>query len=356
MDFALLPPEVNSGRIYAGPGSSPMLAAAAGWDSLAAEAVITAQAYENVLLDLATSHWRGPSSLSLQGAAAIYISWLRVTGDQAAQTAVQARAAAAAFEQARAMTVPPVAVAANRIRLCTLLSTNVLGQNTAAIAATEAEYVEMWAQDAAAMFAYAASSAVAAQLSPFEPPAQTTNPAGLAAQTAAVAEAGLSQAAESVVGLLDELPLEGIDAMDAIYSALVGLQTCQSLVVGVVQTGKSTGLTAAVPAAAAQSALPLTSAVNTLRAAPASAVATLGAANRIGPLAVPSSWAAPSGGPGAASLATGLTTLPGADELAESRGGMPGVPFVSGPSTRASGVVPRYGVRLTVMPRPLAAG
>ncbi|MGB7163072.1 MAG: PPE domain-containing protein, partial [Mycobacterium sp.] len=26
MDFALLPPEVNSGRMYEGPGSGPMLA------------------------------------------------------------------------------------------------------------------------------------------------------------------------------------------------------------------------------------------------------------------------------------------------------------------------------------------
>ena len=37
MDFAMLPPEVNSGRMYAGPGSGPMLAAATAWDGLAAE-------------------------------------------------------------------------------------------------------------------------------------------------------------------------------------------------------------------------------------------------------------------------------------------------------------------------------
>ena len=36
MDFASLPPEVNSGLMYAGPGSGPMLAAAAGWDASAA--------------------------------------------------------------------------------------------------------------------------------------------------------------------------------------------------------------------------------------------------------------------------------------------------------------------------------
>jgi len=35
------------------------------------------------------------------------------------------------------------------------IATNILGQNTPAIAATEAQYMEMWAQDAAAMYGYA---------------------------------------------------------------------------------------------------------------------------------------------------------------------------------------------------------
>ena len=37
MDFGLLPPEINSGRIYSGPGSAPLLAAAAAWSGLAAD-------------------------------------------------------------------------------------------------------------------------------------------------------------------------------------------------------------------------------------------------------------------------------------------------------------------------------
>jgi PPE-repeat protein len=70
-----------------------------------------------------------------------------------------------------------------------LIATNFLGQNTPAIAATEAHYMEMWAQDAAAMYAYAGSSATASQLTPFTEPPQTTNTAAAPTQTAAVTQA-----------------------------------------------------------------------------------------------------------------------------------------------------------------------
>ena len=55
------------------------------------------------------------------------------------------------------MTVPPPVIAANRTQLMSLTATNFFGQNTPAIAATEAQYSEMWAQDAAAMYGYAAN-------------------------------------------------------------------------------------------------------------------------------------------------------------------------------------------------------
>ncbi|HEY9302691.1 MAG TPA: PPE family protein, partial [Mycobacterium sp.] len=103
MDFAMLPPEVNSGRIYAGPGSGPMLAAASAWDGLAGELQSTAASYGSVISELSGGPWRGPSSASMAAAAAPYVEWITSAAAQAEQTAAQAKAAAAAYEAAFAM-------------------------------------------------------------------------------------------------------------------------------------------------------------------------------------------------------------------------------------------------------------
>ena len=95
-----------------------------------------------------------------------------------------------------------------------LIATNVFGQNTAAIAATEAQYAEMWAQDAAAMYGYAGSSAAAASLAPFRPPPHTTSQAGTSGQAAAVAHA-----ASTASGTQTPQPLTSVP--DALQSLAV---------------------------------------------------------------------------------------------------------------------------------------
>ncbi len=194
MDYGALPPEINSGRMYAGPGAGSMLVAAAAWDGLAADLNSTAAAAGSVVSGLTAESWQGVSSTSMAAAVAPYLTWMSATSAQLEQVANQARAAAAAYEAAFAMTVPPAVVAANRAQLMALIATNFLGQNTAAIMATEALYGEMWAQDAAAMYGYAASSAAASTLAPFTAPNSTTNPAGLTGQSAAMAQAAGSSA------------------------------------------------------------------------------------------------------------------------------------------------------------------
>jgi PPE-repeat protein len=189
LDFGALPPEINSGRMYVGAGSGPMLAAAAAWDSLAADLQSAASSYGSTVEGLVAGQWTGPSSIAMAAAASPFVTWVSTAAAQAEEAAAQAKLAAGAYETAFAATVPPPIIAANRALLAALIATNFLGQNTPAIAATEAHYVEMWAQDAAAMYAYAGSSSAASQLTPFTEPPQTTNTSGTAAQSAAVSQA-----------------------------------------------------------------------------------------------------------------------------------------------------------------------
>lgn len=184
--------------MYGGAGAADLLAAAAAWNGIAVEVSTAASSVGSVITRLSTEHWMGPASLSMAAAVQPYLVWLTCTAESSALAAAQAMASAAAFETAFALTVPPAEVVANRALLAELTATNILGQNVSAIAATEARYGEMWAQDASAMYGYAAASAVAARLNPLTRPSHITNPAGLAHQAAAVGQAGASASARQV--------------------------------------------------------------------------------------------------------------------------------------------------------------
>ena len=369
MDFIFLPPEINSARMYAGPGSGPLLAAAGSWDSLAAELDMTAQTYESVLSSLTSLHWRGPAAEAMSAAAAPYMGWLHITAEQTRQTAMQGRAAAAAYELAHAMTVPPPAVTANRIQLAVLIATNFFGQNAAAIAATEAQYAEYWAQDAAAMSGYATNSAAAAQLTPFTSPKQTTNPAGQAAQGAAVAQVSATSAAGNAQSILAAIPssLPGLigdgdfGILDAGQAAQVIFGSFRLSDVADQDIGAAKALGIPLPnfAPAPIAAPQLSGAASSLGggAGLGNVTAALARAGTLGSMSVPASWSAPSSSPVTALSGSGLPTLPGTGELAGSGSGVPGIPGMPGMTvSRATGVVPRYGARLTVMARPPAAG
>lgn len=220
MDFASLPPEINSARIYTGPGSGPMLAGAAAWETVAAELHTAANLYEATIAGLTVGSWLGPAAALMAAAVAPYVAWLRTTAAQAEQTASQATAAAAAYDAAFAATVPPPVVAANRILLMALVATNFFGQNTTAIATTEAQYAEMWAQDSAAMLGYASTSASATSLTPFTSPSSTTHSAGPAGQAAAVAQATTASA-----GNVQSAMSKVTEVLSAVPNALTGLSS-----------------------------------------------------------------------------------------------------------------------------------
>jgi PPE-repeat protein len=162
MHFSMLAPEINSARMFAGAGSAPMLDAAAAWDGLASELGQAASSFSSATSGLASQAWQGPSAQAMTAAAAPYTAWLNAAATRASGAAGQARAVVSAFEAAKAATVHPLQVAANRNGFVQLVRSNLFGQNAPAIAAVEADYERMWAQDVAAMTGYHAGASAAA--------------------------------------------------------------------------------------------------------------------------------------------------------------------------------------------------
>jgi PPE-repeat protein len=395
LDFAALPPEITSARMYTGPGSGPMLAAASAWNELAAELRATALSYEAVLSNLTGEEWFGPASVTMATAAMPYVAWMSVTAGEAEQTALQAEAAAGAYEAAFAATVPPPQIAANRAQLTALITTNILGQNTPAIAATESQYLEMWAQDAAAMYDYAASSAIATELSSFVAPLTTTNSSGLAAQAVAVNQAAgtsaagqqstLSQLISVVPGALQELSgFNGGTGLSDITNLLLtgtgpagwdGVMQMWGPNANIWNTITSTG--AFTPGATvgtlsslfgasttsdiagtaqdvAPSAIGAASPLESAGAPRGLIVAGAGDAGVVGKLSVPPSWTAapPLSGP----LHAALGGTPMVAPAPVGPAGMPGVPLGNLAGQPFGRAVPQYGFRPRFVTRPPAAG
>jgi PPE-repeat protein len=402
MDFATLPPEVNSGLMYAGPGSGPIIAAAVSWDSLATEVSSAAGDYGSVISGLTSGPWQGPASASMVAAAAPYVSWMNATAAQAEQAADQAKAAASAYEAAfTAMVAPPV-IAANRTLLASLVASNILGQNTPAIATTEAHYAEMWAQDAAAMYGYAGSSAAASTLTPFlEPPATTTVSQAAGTGTSAplsqlvtsvpAALQGLASPATSTSagsglnGLLDLLTgnSSSTTGFSGLFNELFssnGLGLNANIWNTIFSSGFYTpantlgaftslfgGAAAGDAAAGAGEAAAAADGIGGAVAAPAAGLGELGSAGAvsaalgrgtaIGALAVPPNWTAlaPTVSPLPGLSGAALGGMPPAPPPAVAAG-IPGMPAANAAGNRFGAATPRYGLRPTVMAHPPAAG
>ncbi|GFG94853.1 PPE family protein [Mycobacterium timonense] len=376
-DFGALPPEVNSLRMYTGAGAGPMMAAAAAFSSLADELSTTASASQSAISNLTGEEWIGPSSSAMATAVEPYITWMHTTAAQLQQAASQAMASAAAYEAAFAMTVPPPLIAANRAQLAALTATNVLGQNTAAIAATEAQYSEMWAQDAAAMYGYAAASAAAGKLSPLTSPAPTNNPGGLGAQAAAVSQAtasgaqtsGLNQvvsrtpdAVRLLAAPLD--PPSGLSGLDSFLGNpvvnnvgnagfdVVSWNVFNTIVSNILynhtlDAAAGASLAGDVGGAVGGGALVSAAAPASTAVGAGPVLASMASASPVGGLSTPAAWSAATPAPAAATPVSSGWTAPVEEPRTTWATGMPAV---ASAGRGGYGMGPRYGVKPTVMP------
>lgn len=364
MDFGALPPEMNSARMYAGPGAGSMLGTAAAWDALADELYAAASGGSTVVAALVNDSWLSQASMAMTAAAATYFAWLSFTAAQAQQTAKQLLAAAGAFESAFAATVPPAVIAANRALVLLLTATNVLGVNTPAIAAADADYGQMWAQDAAAMYGYAASSAVAATLPEFGPPPEVVvDSTGLANRAVSADQtSALARLTAAVPQVLRQLA----DPMDAVSSVISPASTGTSMVSSLTSAMSSLSSVADALGSSTVASSELAAVLGPLAALPGVAgpavAAEIGKATSIGQLSVPASWAAaPAGAVAGHASAIGTATVPEAGPAAAANmmGGLPITAATRGEnSASGAGLRPTLpdGFRLTVVPRFEAGG
>ncbi|WP_428340913.1 PPE family protein [Mycobacterium sp.] len=391
-DFAARPPEVNSTMMYSGAGAGPMMAAASTFGTLSSELSTNAAAYESVISQLTGTDWTGPSATAAATAAQQNIDWLNTTSVQLQEAAAKATASAAAYEAAFSATIPPPVVYANRAQLAALVATNILGQNTPAIAANEAMYGEFWAQDATALTTYAANAAASAQVTPLTEPVQSTNPGGTGAQAAAVGNAVNSNASNSGLnGLLGSLQgassaaavpaatAAAADPLTSLYGsvqALMGAPFISNSINTINVTGSwflfigmsaiplLTHFVAGAPFGFTMGdATPLgaglgfgTTLAGATSGAGGATLAGMGTAAEVGGMSVPAGWAA--GAPGAAAETTlaGTGWTASVDEAATGMGGagmngvMPGMASAGGKSGMGIGG-PRYGVKPKVFPK-----
>jgi PPE-repeat protein len=389
-DFAARPPEMNSTLMYSGAGAGPLMAASSSFSALSSELSSNAASYESIISHLG-SEWTGPSSTAMAASAQTYITWLTTTAAQLEDAATAATSSAAAYEAAHAATIPPAVVYANRAQLAALVATNILGQNTPAIAANEAMYGEFWAQDAAAMYGYsAAASAASSALTPLTDPTENTNPAGQGQQASAVGQAvgsngtsatlnnALSSTQSAASAAANPAASAAQDTFGSVLSAINGLFGVPILSntiynIGVTLAWNTAMMTATLPLLAhfmagsafgfsIGDATPLgaglgfgtTLAGATSPVGGAATLAGMGEASSVGGLSVPAGWsaAAPATVSDATLAGSGWTSAvdEGAGMGGAPGGIMPGMASAGGKSGYGM-AGPRYGTKPKVMPK-----
>ena len=391
-DFAARPPEINSTLIYSGSGAGPLMAASSAFSALSSELNSNAASYESIISSL-SSEWTGPSSTAMAASAQTYVTWLTTTSAQLQEAAAAATSSAAAYEAAYSATIPPAVVAANRAQLAVLVATNILGQNTPAIAANEALYGEFWAQDAAAMYGYsAAASAASSALTPLTDPTENTNPAGQGQQATAVGQAvgsngtsstlnnalggaqnAASSAANPAAVAAQDTPTSILSAINGLFGVPIVGNTIYN--VGVTLAWNTAMMTATLPLLAhfmAGSAFgfsigdtaplgaglgfgtTLAGATGSVGGIGGATLAGMGEASTVGGLSVPAGWSAAT----PATVTDATLAGSGWTSPVEEGAGMGGAPGGIMPGMASAGgkggygmAGPRYGVKPKVMPK-----
>ncbi|KXO98150.1 PPE family protein [Tsukamurella pseudospumae] len=247
MTFPALPPEVNVGRLMTGAGPAPATAAAAAWAAVAAS-VTARSVFLSTLLPRLAASWEAPETTLMTRNVAMYLAHNDVLREQALLAATRHTKQAADYSAALAGMAQLPEIELNHVTNATLNATNFLGVNTAAIAANEAQYAGMWAQNASMMAVYLANSVANMSFEPFVPPAPVATSIGVPIPAAAAGAASVGDAVVTKMTLAAQgaYAVASMLAMRTAGGVLSGTKLMQTIVVNThrVEQGVSTALSA----------------------------------------------------------------------------------------------------------------
>ncbi len=181
------------GRLMSGAGPAPATAAAAAWASVAA-AVSARSVFLQALLPRLAASWQAPETALMTRNVAIYLAHNEIMRTQALLASTRHTKQAADYSAALAGMAQLPEIELNHVTNAVLNATNFLGVNTAAIAANEAQYTAMWAQNATMMMTYLANSTANMTFEPFVPPKPVATPIGVPIPAAAAGAASVGDA------------------------------------------------------------------------------------------------------------------------------------------------------------------
>src|SRR6478752_2729328 len=208
-------PEVNAFRLtMAGAGPTAHVPQVTAFETAAI--THTQQATQMAATEAATAaSFVGAGGQSMMQCAAVQSTWMTTAGAFAQKSAATIGAGINAYGSAVAATIPVPTVVANRVREATLQATNIIGQNTPAIAESNIEYGEFWAQNAGAMMSYltAITGLVGSLAAPLPVLPGAANPAAAAA--AGAAATGMSLGLQGAGAALSGATQAGTAALSA---------------------------------------------------------------------------------------------------------------------------------------------
>lgn len=188
------------GRLMSGAGPAPATAAAAAWAAVAAS-VSARSAFLASLLPRLAASWQAPETALMSRNVAMYLAQNEAMRVQALLASTRHTKQAADYSSALVGMAQIPEIELNHVTNATLNATNFLGVNTGAIAANEAQYAGMWAQNASMMMVYLANSVANMTFEPFVPPKPLATSIGVPIPAAAAGAASVGDAVVTKMSL-----------------------------------------------------------------------------------------------------------------------------------------------------------